>query len=250
MADKITFHDEEYQFPQDDYIEDLQVEQPASETEAQEKPGLDIEAPAPAGLASMWASNKRMIIGIGVLVVVAIVFSVMRVMHKPADTISTAPAAGPVATVVQQPIIDPQVIAQLTSLKSDSMNNGAVIRQLQAQVQQLTNALNQARAQQQQSNQSLMILVSQVQQLTAQVKALTQPKLVKVGKAAPKVDLAPVITFQLRAVVPGRAWIVGSDGQSQSVAVGDHVDQYGTVQSIDADAGVVITTSGKTIKFS
>ena len=137
----------------------------------------------------------------------------------------------------------------MTSLKQDAMNNGATVRQLQGQVQQLTNALNQSRAQQQQLNQSMMVLVSQVQQLTAQVKVLAQPKPVKVGKAVPKAPPVPVITYQLRAVVPGRAWIVASDGQSQSVAVGDHVEQYGTVQSIDADAGVVITTSGKTIKF-
>ncbi len=252
MTTKNKFHDEEYQFPQDEYVDDRHDELSAAPEEAQEEQPLMAEASdaVRGGLSNIWSSHKRIIIIVGVLVAVSLTFTVMRSLHKsaelPATPAQTAPAAAPAAV---QAVVDPQVIDQLTSLKQDAVTNSAVIRQLQGQVQDFNNSLNQTRASQQQLNQSLMILVGQVQQLTTEVKVLAQPKPVKVVVAAPKAKPAPVITFQIRAVVPGRAWIVGSDGQSQSVAVGDHVPQYGSVQSIDADAGVVLTTSGKTIKF-
>src|SRR5262249_21743286 len=162
--------------------------------------------------------------------------------HKPVQPVVQTPSPAAV-----QPVVDPQITAAIDGLKEDSLNNANNLNQLQSQVSQLTSALSQSRSQQQQLSQSVMLLATQVQQLTAQVRVLSQPKPVKVAAPAPVVKKpeAPAITFQLRAVVPGRAWIVASDGQSQSVAVGDHVQQYGVVQSIDADAGVVITTSGK-----
>lgn len=251
MSNKNEFHDEEYQFPQDGYSDDLHAESEAVLADVAEKPVLAdlIEQPAVSGMGAVWANHKRTITIVGAVVVVAIVFSIMRATHKPAEVAPAAPAPTPVPTVVQQPVVDPQLVGQLTNLKQDTMNNSSAVRELQGQVQQLTNALNQARVQQQQANQNVLVLAGQVQQLIGQVKVLAQPKPVKIEKAVPKAAPVPVITYQLRAVVPGRAWIVASDGQSQSVAVGDHVEQYGAVQSIDADAGVVITTSGKTIKF-
>jgi intracellular multiplication protein IcmG len=251
MTTKNKFQDEEYQFPQDEYVDEIHAEPEAAPEEAEEQPLMaEASSAVRGGLANIWSSHKRIITIVGVLVVVSLTFTVMRSLHKsgelPAAPTQTAPVA---AAPTVQTMVDPQVIDQLTSLKQDAATNSAVVRQLQGQVQDLNNSLNQTRASQQQLNQSLMILVGQVQQLTTEVKVLAQPKPVKVAVAAPKAKPVPVITFQIRAVVPGRAWIVGSDGQSQSVAVGDHVPQYGSVQSIDADAGVVLTTSGKTIKF-
>lgn len=247
MTTKNEFHDEEYQFPQEDF-DDLLNEQPVvAETQEQVLPEAEQPA-AKSGFAEMWAANKRMYTVIGIVVVICIVFAIMRVMHKPVQPAVQTPPPAPVA---QQPVVDPQVVAAINGLKEDSLNNTNNVNQLQNQVQQLASALSQSRSQQQQLSQSVMLLATQVQQLNAQIKILSQPKPVKVEAPAPvvkKVEV-PVITYQLRAVVPGRAWIVASDGQSQSVAVGDHVQQYGVVQTIDADAGVVITTSGKTIKF-
>ncbi|MBS0350576.1 MAG: hypothetical protein JSR33_05200 [Proteobacteria bacterium] len=252
MTDKAAFRDEEYQFPQDDYIEDLHLEPPVAEQPAEPLLSHEEEPVQKSKniLNQIWNGNRRMVIAVGVAVVVVLVFSVARIIHKPeAQDTNPAPSQTATPAVVQQPVVDPQILDQLNGLKSDSANNNAVIRQLQAQIQQLTMALNQSRAQQQQLNQSMMVLLSQVQQLSAQVKILTLPKPVAAPKSVEKTVSVPPITYQLRAVVPGRAWIVGSDGQSQSVAVGDIVPQYGNVQSIDADAGVIITTSGKTIKF-
>jgi len=248
MTDK-NKHNEEYQFPNDEFMDSFHAESEPERPEVAEKPLLLEEQPAaPGGLSAVWEKHKRIMIVIGVLVVVTVVFAVMRTVKKPAPApVTPTPVVQPAPAPT--PIIDPQVMDQLTGLKQDADNNATVIRQLQGQVQELTTVLNQTRTEQQQLNQSVIALSTQVQELTAEVKVLTHPKPVKIVKPAPAPVPLPVITYQLRAVVPGRAWVVGSDGQSHSVAVGDQIPQYGNVQSIDADAGVVITTSGKTIKF-
>lgn len=251
MTTKNKFQDEEYQFPHDEYVTGLHDEESSPPEEEAQEQTLIPEAPlgrgVSGGLTSVWSTHKRIITIVGVLVVVSVVFAVMRATHKPAE-LPVTPAVPIAAAPAVQPV-DPQVIDQLTSLKQDAVTSSAVVRQLQGQVQDLANALNQTRANQQQLNQSLMVLVAQVQQLSTDVKSLAQPKPVKIVPVAPKAPPVAVITYQIRAVVPGRAWIVSSEGESQSVAVGDAIPQYGVVQSIDADAGVVITTSGKTIKF-
>ena len=58
------------------------------------------------------------------------------------------------------------------------------------------------------------------------------------------------IVFDLRAIVPGRAWVEDDLGRSRTVKIGDKLPQYGFVKAIDSERGVVLTTSGKVITFS
>lgn len=249
MTNQTQFHDEEYQFPQDEYI-DSALEEPTivPQIEPEQVPEEEENA-KPSFLVEFWEKNKRTIVIVGVVTLIGVVFAVMRAVHKPAEVMPVKAPETPAVVQAPQPIIDPQMVDQLTALKQDSVNTSSAVQQLQGQVQQLNDSLIQSRSAQQQLAQSLMVLASQMQQLNAEVKVLAQPKPQAKPKPVIKADPAPVITFQLRAVVPGRAWIVGSDGRSLSVAIGDQIPQYGSVQSIDADTGVIITTSGKTIKF-
>ncbi|GEM_PF-2962306 len=249
MTSRDKFQGDEYQFPQDGFADDMLIEASSPEEAVQGEQGFLVEeqSSSPSALANIWQSHKKVIIVAGVVVVVATVFGMMRMTHKPAEALPTPVTQAVETAPVAQPIMDPQVADQLTDLRQDSINNTVVIRQLQSQIAQLDNSLSQSRNTQQQLTQSLALLVGQVQELTGKVQELSKPKAVKA--ATPAAKPVPVITYQLRAVVPGRAWIVASDGQSQSISVGDAVPQYGNVQSIDADAGVVITSSGKTIKF-
>lgn len=51
-------------------------------------------------------------------------------------------------------------------------------------------------------------------------------------------------SLTLRAVVPGRAWLVDSQGRTYTVAEGDVVGNFGKIVQIDSDAGRVVTSSG------
>ena len=48
----------------------------------------------------------------------------------------------------------------------------------------------------------------------------------------------------LRAVVPGRAWLVNADGRTITVIQGTSLPHYGTIVRIDSDQGKVYTSSG------
>lgn len=54
--------------------------------------------------------------------------------------------------------------------------------------------------------------------------------------------------LMLDAAIPGRAWLLGADGETSTVTEGDEIPGYGRVTKIDPAAGVVVTSSGKLIR--
>ncbi|HVT62612.1 MAG TPA: hypothetical protein VHD33_03905 [Legionellaceae bacterium] len=60
----------------------------------------------------------------------------------------------------------------------------------------------------------------------------------------------PVVNYSLQAVIPGRAWLIGTNGETLTVREGSKIINYGTVRYIDAKRGRVLTSSGQVIKFS
>jgi len=55
--------------------------------------------------------------------------------------------------------------------------------------------------------------------------------------------------FFVKAVIPGRAWLVGADGTAVTVAVGDVLPGYGEVTAIDSYSGTVTTQLGGKIRY-
>lgn len=55
--------------------------------------------------------------------------------------------------------------------------------------------------------------------------------------------------YNIRAIVPGRAWIESPSGYKFSISVGDRVLGYGTVTQINADYGEVTFDGGDVIKY-
>jgi predicted nucleic acid-binding Zn-ribbon protein len=55
-------------------------------------------------------------------------------------------------------------------------------------------------------------------------------------------------SMTVHAIIPGRAWLRSEDGQITSVTDGDSVGRYGKVLRIDANDGVVVTSSGVTLR--
>ena len=58
-------------------------------------------------------------------------------------------------------------------------------------------------------------------------------------------SIKDTITYNVQAVVPGRAWLMSNTGTSFSVAIGDKVEGLGVIVDIDALNGIVATSSGK-----
>lgn len=82
------------------------------------------------------------------------------------------------------------------------------------------------------------------------VKVQPKPRVERIVR--PRVPYTPVIVskYYIQAVIPGRAWLVSTQGNTITVREGSIVPGYGRVTLIDPNQGRVLTTSGKIIKFS
>lgn len=231
--------DEEYQYPNEEYV--AETTPPEEEEAVQQEKRTNI-------VWRMIQNNKRVTAVIVFAIVAIIAFKIMKPGGEDTQTVSK-PKQKPVAQQPvqrQQPVQqtpNPAVENQLSGLKQETQTSAAAVNQLQNQVQNLRSQLSQTAASQAQLNQSMVVLVDQVKKLTAELHKKPEKKH---KKAAAK---APPMTFHLKAVVPGRAWIISNDGLSESVSVGDSIPQYGKVKVVDANRGMVLTSSGKVIGY-
>ncbi|OGT52821.1 MAG: hypothetical protein A3F17_05370 [Gammaproteobacteria bacterium RIFCSPHIGHO2_12_FULL_41_15] len=221
--------DEEYQYPKEEYVTEVTPSPPSEPPEHKSRWQM---------LLNWMQNNKRVTVVVVLIAVVLIAFEFMTPSNK-IKPVSTEPVA--VQPTVPVPP-NPQVVDQLNTLNSDAQTNQAAINQLQSQIEDLRSQVAQANASQAQLSQSLTLLTEQIKDLTTKLHPSKTATAFKVPVPAP-------IVFHLRAIVPGRAWIVSSDGLSESVSVGDSVPQYGTVQTVDANRGLVLTSSGKVITY-
>lgn len=222
--------DDEYQFPQDEYAASGAVK-PESELPTDHIVKKSFGAHILEQLRqSPLLKNKRFVIVIIVLIV--IIIGVRLFHHTP------VPISQPVVEATEPA---PNDNGMLDSLRSHTSRAESQIRDLRSQLSDLQNSVSQMQSDNQQLQTSVANLTSQMQLMSEELGKL-------MAKAPPKITGNKII-FHLRAVIPDRAWITSNTGQSISVTVGDHVTEYGTVQSIDAQHGIVTTSSGRKIEY-
>lgn len=61
---------------------------------------------------------------------------------------------------------------------------------------------------------------------------------------------AQVLRYYIQAVIPGRAWLIATNGSTLTVSEGTMISGYGIVKLIDPRQGRVLTSSGQVIRFS
>jgi intracellular multiplication protein IcmG len=58
------------------------------------------------------------------------------------------------------------------------------------------------------------------------------------------------LKYYVQAVIPGRAWLIATNGATLTVREGTLISGYGVVKLIDPTQGRVLTSSGRIIRFS
>ena len=246
--------DDEYQFPKDEYLS--QSATASADTDASHEDEVNDEKIVKKKGSHVFErfpilKNKKLYF-IGAVIIILIVG--VRLMHHSANT-KVIMQKQPVATTpitstqkIEQPTA--QLMNQLDSIKSDQQNSQDTMSSLQNHVTDLNNKLNGVVSTNAQLAQSVTMLAAQIKLLSQEVqkntKKLTAPPK-KVVKHHGHVYHPKPITYDVKAIVPGRAWVVSSTGNSYSVTVGDHLAQYGEVKAINDASGHVYTTSGKVI---
>ena len=115
---------------------------------------------------------------------------------------------------------------KISDLQQQSAQNQTQIKQLRNTIMQMNNTIEQ-----------LAI------ELSKQHAAAAKPKPVAAKKTHSN------LSYYVQALIPGRAWLKGSNGATMTVAPGDVVPGYGRVLRINPNNGTVTTTSGTTLRF-
>lgn len=236
---KKTSPEDEYQFPQEEFVSGDSSNASRAETEEPESAATQKKGGVLGNILALPIfKNKRVLIVIGAVIVVLIFVRLLDVEKK-------APAVEqPVQqTVVQQPTVIPQqndnaMLGSLDALKAHSSRTQEEISDLRSQVSSLQSAIAQSQSDNQQLRQSLGALENQIKALSEELQTMMT-----------KAPTGKRIVYHLRAVVPDRAWITTGNGQTLTVTVGDPVSGYGKVTAIDSQQGLIMTTSGRKIQY-
>lgn len=89
--------------------------------------------------------------------------------------------------------------------------------------------------------------------MTTEVKKISQPTMnapmgMEQTPEPIKTEMLANPSMAVHAIIPGRAWLRDKNGRTITVTEGDMLDQYGKVLVIDAPNGVVVTSSGTTLR--
>lgn len=261
MADKDQSNDE-YQFAELD----------SSDNESMGQAESDMNKKETARQGSAETKDVRRNALIVIIVVFAIFFTYRFILpmfsHK--DTVSTIkPAIPSIAQTTPQPVavkptpapvqqvqpvvhnvVDNELKKNVSVIEINQQSIRSEVTSLSNQVTSVNNKIDDLTNQMSKLNQALTSLSNQVAMQShemSQLIARSQPKRIK-----PKVVYhnVPPVTYNIQAVIPGRAWIIGSNGSILTVREGIKIRGYGVVQLIDPMQGRVVTSSGKIIRFS
>ncbi len=251
MSDKKNniMNDDEYQFPKDEYLQHSATATADSGRQHDDKIS-DEKIVANVGVDSFLERfpilrNKKFYF---FFVFLGVLFVGLHLMHRGANVTPVVQAPSAESIPVPQA---PSLADQLDAMKSDVASNQEAMNTMQNHLSALDSKLDAMTVANTQLAQSVTALTAQLQLVAQNVQKNTATLAAQAKKAIkgkPVYHPKP-ITYNLTAVVPGRAWIDASNGYSYTVAVGDRLAQYGSVTAIDDQQGRITTTSGKVITY-
>jgi intracellular multiplication protein IcmG len=255
MIDKDTstqYDDNEFHFDEFDH--------------SNEAPAATAETSSTAGIGSTtapnteWSTNPlnkknpRKLVVVGLIVTILIVFIVYHFFgatgNSPLSGIAPVPettkvASAPANTVRSPAPQQPEVPVQKMA---DELNNK--ISTLDQTVNQQQQTITQLQGNISAMQDSMNTLNASIDTLTQQLASINA----KLAKPAPKKTIQepmapPPVTYTVKAMVPGRAWLKGSDGSLLTVSTGSSLPAHGQVTNIDLQQGQVTTSDGSVFSY-
>lgn len=252
--------DEEYkpgeEFAGDTFQGDSPEEVTASESAYEEEsPFADLgpTGPQPPAFVRL-LTDRRVLMPIFLVIIIYLVYKYF-ISDFGVSTQETTKKA----TVVQKPLVVQQPVSavrqqalqsQLSTAAVASEQNKKELSAITSSLQTLQNEQMRLGTQLNQLNSSLGGLSTIVEKLVKQQAEMGKPKVVKqkvVKKKVQRVVYRP--PYDIQAIVPGRAWIETPDGRTITIRTGEKLRGYGVVTVIDAELGIIKTTSGYSITY-
>lgn len=218
--------------------------------------------------------KRNALIAVGLIVFAMVMYKLIGLMFtKKSSTESAQTAITPVAQVTPQPIqteitptptITPVVVEtqpvlntgdadlkqKVSAIELSQQTVRSEVNTVGQQVGAVNNNINNLNTKIANLNQVIENLSNQVTTQSQELNILmarSQPK--KVKHVVHQIQVQRII-YYLKAVIPGRAWLIGSNGSTLTVREGTKVAGYGTIKLIDSMQGRVLTSSGQIIRFS
>lgn len=251
MSDK-KYDDQEYRYPDDEQPGDMMTQGDTQQSQddnscSDKKKTQENSGSAKESIASLlkrirqlpFLKNKRIVI---LVIAVVVLFALIKMLgHHGSPSL---PKKATQSAQVQAPLQDTYRVmgSQVNDLSTKSIQN-------KRDVNVLTNNVRQMEKSMESMNDVVVQLTDEVTGLTKQVNALKTQQDIQKRAMIKKTQMKPK-DYYITAMVPGRAWVKSTDSnQGISIRVGDKLPTYGKISSIDSDNGVIITTSGRIIKF-
>ncbi|HHF7373519.1 type IVB secretion system protein IcmG/DotF [Legionella bozemanae] len=163
------------------------------------------------------------------------------------------PVQQPVVQQTPPPMVQESAALQqkVASIESSQQTVQSEVSSMNQQVSNINNNVNALNAQITKLNQVISDLNNQVVKQSEVINVLierTKPKPVK--RVIHIKPASSQIIYYINAVIPGRAWLIGTNGSTLTVREGSKIAGYGVVKLIDSMQGRVLTSSGRVIRFS
>ena len=168
----------------------------------------------------------------------------------------------PPTVVEQQPVIAPPPPTSLPTPEPSS-NLQSKMSTIELNQENLTSEVSTANGKIEGINTNVEMLTAKIAELNQAIASLSD-KLEAQSHEVEKLSIKPLVRpnrhnvrpvrqylrYYVQAVIPGRAWLVGTNGSTLTVREGSTIAGYGMVKLIDPNQGRVITSSGQVIRFS
>lgn len=162
------------------------------------------------------------------------------------------------APVVSKPVVavsenlDSKINQKLSSLEVTQQQVQTDVAATNNQLNSMSNTMSDMLAKIAELNRTLADFTTKMEAQSREIEQLTlrvstpkvvahRPKTVNAG--------ATSLKYYIQAVIPGRAWLIATNGTTLDVREGNVIAGYGVVKLIDPQ-GRVITSSGQVIQFS
>lgn len=205
--------------------------------------------------------KKNALIAVAAFILIMIIYGLLRSYfdHKEVATQPMQPPAPKVpTTTTPQPVAvtpaalttqTPDLKKQMSAIELVQQNMRSEVSDLGNQLSAVSSNLTVLSAELNKIHQVISELNTKIDQQSREinqfmVRAKPAPKKQVVRK------MVPTKKYSVQAVIPGRAWLISTDGATLTVSEGTNIPGYGTVKLIDPQQGRVLTSSGKVLKFN
>lgn len=155
-------------------------------------------------------------------------------------------------------------VAPISTQDNQLQNLLEMQKNMQNNLATMNEKMNQLNAQLNSLNANNQMLQQQLGQMVSKLQSMQQSmaEAVAAAKARPQIKktirssehgyrpMMPKIHYYVQAIIPGRAWLVNSQGKTITLRVGSSLAGYGIVKAIDAQQGRVLMSTGKIFVFN